>query len=85
MRPKASKRHLSTVPASAGESDEDGRSKKRVRWESGSDDEELGTTTASDDFGGTGEEDSTTRDNEKVCHFYDAAPHRRPHVPGPLR
>ena len=72
MRSKASKRSLSTAPANAGESDEDERSKKRVRWDPKSDDE-MGGITASDDFEGTGEERSTTSDNEKVRLFL----HRR--------
>lgn len=66
MRPKASKRPLSTAPASAEEPD-DGRSKKRVRWESRSDNEEIGPATASDDTDGTGKEGGTTLDNEQVC------------------
>ena len=66
MRSKAPRRSLSTAPASAGESDEDGRSKKRVRWESRSDDEETRTVTASDDLEGTGEEGGTIPDNEQV-------------------
>ena len=46
-----------TAPASAGESDEDGRPKKKVRWDPKSDDEEVKTVTAaSDGFEGTGEE-----------------------------
>ncbi|KAF9783468.1 muts domain V-domain-containing protein [Thelephora terrestris] len=68
MRSKALKRTLSTAPASAGESGEDGRSKKKVRWDPKSDDEEVRTVTAaSDDFEGTGEERSATSDNEKIC------------------
>lgn len=71
MRSKASKRSLSTAPVSAGESDEDGRSKKKVRWDPKSDDEEVRTTvTASDDFEGTSEERSMTSDNEKVRLFF---------------
>ena len=69
MRSKASKRSLSTAPANTGESDDDGISRKRVRWESRSDNEEIGTVTASDDYDGTGEEGSTAPDNEKVCLF----------------
>ena len=68
MRSKASKRSLSTAPASAEESD-DGRSKKRVRWESRSDNEVIGPATASDDSDGTGEEGDTTLDNEQVRLF----------------
>jgi len=66
MRSKASKRSWSTAPASEGESDEDDRSKKRVRWESRSNDEEMGTATASGDIDETGEEGRMTPDNEKV-------------------
>ena len=70
MRSKALKRPPSTAPASTRGSDEGGGSVKRVRWESRSDnDEEMGTITASDDFEGTGEEGSTTPDNEKVRLF----------------
>lgn len=68
MRPKASKRSLSTAPTSA-ESDDDGRSKKKVRWESRSDNEGTGTVTASGDFYGTGEEGNATPDSEKVHLF----------------
>lgn len=68
MRSKASKRSLSTAPASAGEPDEGERSKKKVRWDPKSDDE-MGKATASDDFEGTGEECSTISDNEKVRSF----------------
>ena len=67
MRSRTSKMSLATAPASAGESDEDSRSKKRVRWESRPDDVETRAVTASDDFEGTDEEGSTTPDNEKVC------------------
>ena len=65
MRHGASKRSLSN----ARTSNEDGESKKRVRWESRSDDEEIGTITASDDLEGTGEEGSTAADIEKVRLF----------------
>ncbi|KAF9644907.1 hypothetical protein BDM02DRAFT_3157041 [Thelephora ganbajun] len=68
MRSKASERSLSTAPASAGESDEDGRPKKRVRWDPRSD-EEMKTVSASDEFEGAGEESSTAPDNEKVRLF----------------
>ena len=76
MRSKASKRPLSTVPANAGEPDEDARSKKRVRWDPKSDGGDTGTVTASDDFEGTGEEHSTASDNENVrltLHFSTAS------------
>jgi len=63
------KRSLSTAPASAGESDDGGVSRKRVRWEPRSDNEEIGTVMASGDFDGTGEEGSVTPDNEKVRLF----------------
>ena len=67
MKSKVSKRSLSTAPASAGESDEDRRLRKKVRWDPKSDDEGTGTITASDDFEGSGEEHgSATSDNEKV-------------------
>lgn len=66
MRSKASKRPLSTAPTSAGESDDDGISKKRVRWESRSDNGEMGAVTAPGEFDGTGEEGSTAPDSEKV-------------------
>jgi hypothetical protein len=62
---------LSTAPASAGESDEDGTSKKRVRWESRSDDEEIGTVTASDDFEGTGEEVARLLIMKRCVCFYN--------------
>jgi len=65
MRNKASKRPLSTARGS----DEEGGSIKRVRWESRSDDEEIGTMTASDDPEEAGEEGSTTPDIEKVRLF----------------
>ena len=68
MKHKASKRSLSATPADAQGSDEDGGSKKRVRWESRSDDEETVTITASE---GTGREDSTTPDDEKVRLFLE--------------
>lgn len=68
MRSQTSKRSLQIAPASTRGSDEDGGSKKRVRWESRSDDEEMGTITASD-LEGAGEEGSTTPDNEKVRLF----------------
>jgi len=67
MRSKAPKRSLSTAPASAGESDDDGISKKRVRWESRSDNEEVGTMSG--DLDGTGEEGSTIPDDEKARLF----------------
>ena len=67
MRPKASKRSLSTAPASAGNSDEDDRSKKRVRWDPKSD--EMGQITASDDFEGMGEECNAISEDEKVRLF----------------
>ena len=69
MRSKASKRSWSIAPVSEGESGEDDKSKKRVRWESRPDDEEMGTVTASGDIDETGEEGSTTPDNEKVSLF----------------
>jgi hypothetical protein len=69
MRSKVSKRPLSTTPAGARESEEGARLRKKVRWDPKSDDEEMGTATASDDFEGTGEEQSTTSDNEKVRLF----------------
>lgn len=64
-----SKRPLSTTPASARESDGDGTSTKRVRWDPRSDDEEMRTATASDEFGGTGEDGSAASNNEKVRLF----------------
>ena len=69
MRNRASKRPLSSVSASARGSDEEGGSKKRVRWESKSDDEEIGTIMASDNPEGADEEGSTTPDIEKVRLF----------------
>lgn len=68
MRSNASKRPLSTEHESAGEPDEDDRSRKKVRWDPKSDDE-MGAVTASDDFWGAGEERSTTPDDEKARPF----------------
>ena len=64
-----SERPLSTIPASAGESVGDGTSTKRVRWDPKSDDEEMRKATASDEFGGTGEDGGVTSNNEKVRPF----------------
>ena len=69
MRSKASKRSRSIAPVSEGEWDEDDKSKKRVRWESRPDDEEMGTVTVSGDTDETGEEGSMTLENEKVSLF----------------
>lgn len=68
MRSKAPKRPLSSGSTSAGEPDEDDRSKKKVRWDPKSDDE-MGTAVASDDFEMTCEEHSTMSNNEKVHRF----------------
>ena len=68
MRSKASKRSLSIAPASARDSDEDDRSKKKVRWDPKSNDE-MGKVVASDDTEDVGEERSTISDNEKVHPF----------------
>ena len=83
MRSKASKRSLPTAAASAKESDEDDRSKKRVRWGSRSDGEEMGTITVSVEFEGTGEEGSTAPDIEKVRPFLQHRATSQTSFPGP--